>query len=82
MSRIRKRFEKILQNPKDIKWDELTPVLRFFDIKYEKPDGGSHWTVYHDSLDMHLSVPVHNNRVKPYYIKKIIEMIEEVKEED
>ncbi len=29
MSIIRKRFEKIFQNPKDIKWDELTPVLRF-----------------------------------------------------
>lgn len=82
MSKIRKRFERLLQNPKDIKWDELLPILRFFDIKFEEPDGSSHWIVYHDDSDVNLSIPVHNNRVKPIYIKRLIAMIEEIKEDD
>ena len=30
MSKIGKRFERLLQNPNDIKWDELLPILRSF----------------------------------------------------
>lgn len=82
MSKIRKRFERLLQNPNDIKWDELLPILRFFDIEYDEPDGGSHWIIYHKDSEMNLSILVHNNRVKPIYLKKIIQMIEEIKEDD
>ncbi|KGP76305.1 hypothetical protein JT05_05500 [Desulfosporosinus sp. Tol-M] len=52
MSKIGKRFERLLQNPNDIKWDELLPILRSFDIYYDEPDGGSHWIVYHKNLDI------------------------------
>jgi hypothetical protein len=38
--------------------------------------------VYHDDSDVNLSIPVHNNKVKQIYIKKLIAMIEEIKEDD
>lgn len=42
VSRIRKRFEKMLNNPVDIRWDELQPILRHYDCIVDKGSKGSH----------------------------------------
>ncbi|MHB1167255.1 MAG: type II toxin-antitoxin system HicA family toxin [Carboxydocellales bacterium] len=81
MSRIRKRFERLLNNPKESKWDELRTILEFFGLVCEPPDGGSHWTVFHPDLEDNVTVPVHNNRVKVVYVKKLIKLIEDREEE-
>jgi len=82
VSRIRKRFERILNNPKDIKWDELIPVLEFFGLICEPPDSSSHWVVYHPDYSENITVPVHNNRVKKPYVTKLIKLIQIICEED
>ncbi len=82
VSRIKKRFERIMNNPKDIKWNELRTVLESFSLICEPPGNGSHWTVYDSDSDTNLTVPVHNNRVKPVYVRKLIALISEVRGED
>jgi len=82
VSRIKKRFEKILNNPIEIKWNELLPVLEYHGLICESPDGGSHWAVFHPNFPSNITVPVHNNRVKKIYVKKIISLIENIIEGD
>lgn len=82
MSRIQKRFEKILNNPTEIKWNKLIPVLEYYGLVCEPPSGGSHWTVYHPDFSRNITVPIHNNRVKKIYVKKIMILIQDISEED
>lgn len=76
MSKVRKRFERILNNPKDAKWDELKTIAEYFGLVCESPDRDSHWVVYHPHFEPNISVPVHNNRVKVVYVKRILQLIE------
>lgn len=82
MTRIEKRFERILNNPKDIKWSELQTILKKFGLICEQPNSGSHWTVYDERSENNITVPVHNNRVKAIYVKKLIDLIKELREEN
>ncbi|MFC0188245.1 type II toxin-antitoxin system HicA family toxin [Fictibacillus aquaticus] len=82
MSRIRKRFEKIMNNPKDVKWDLFVTVIEHYGITVDNPSGGSHFIVYSDDDDEMIPVPVHNNRIKTVYAKKIIALIEKLNSEE
>jgi len=82
VSQVRKRFEKILNNPIDIKWNELLPVLEYYGLVCESPNGGSHWAVYHPNFPRNITVPVHKNRVKKIYVKKLMLLIQDTSEED
>jgi len=46
----------------------------------EEPDGDSHWVIYHENFPEwgQLTVPVHNNRAKPVYYKRIARLLEEI----
>ena len=81
VTKIEKRFERILNNPKDIKWSELQTILNKFGLKCEPPGSGSHWCVFDENTDANMTVPVHNNRVKAIYVKKLIALIKELMEE-
>ncbi|WP_418791713.1 hypothetical protein [Phosphitispora sp. TUW77] len=82
MTKIEKRFQKILNNPKDVKWAELQAVLNKFGLICEPPGSGSHWSVYDEKSGTIATVPVHNNRVKAIYVKKLIALIKEIREEE
>ena len=82
MTKIEKRFQRILNNPKDIKWSELQAVLNKFGLICEPPGSGSHWSVYDEKSDANMTVPVHNNRIKAIYVKKLIALIKEIREEN
>lgn len=84
MSKIRKRFERIMNNPKEIKWNELRVIAEHYGLTVENPKGGSHFIVYHheDPENTMIPVPVHSNRVKTIYVKKIIALIEETCSEE
>ncbi len=45
-----------------------------------KPRGGSHWVVYHrvqGDLPQE-TIPVHRNRVKPVYVRRLARLLEKV----
>ena len=72
MTKMLKRLERIINNPKDVKWNEMVSLLKFLGFVCEKPSRGSHWSVYHPDSEEIIIVPVHQNRVKPVYIKKLL----------
>lgn len=79
VSRVAKRLARLLQD-NGAKWDEVLKILRHYGLEIREPKGGSHWVVLHPSRKdtFPISVPVHNNRVKAVYIKKVIALLGEV----
>ena len=78
MSRIRKRFERLLNNPVGVKWDELTTIMEYFGCIVTPPSSGSHWIVSYPGLVKRISVPVHNNTVKSVYVKALMKLVQEI----
>lgn len=60
------------------KWDEVIAVLQSVGCVVREPGGGSHWIIYHPGADWQESVPVHSNRAKPVYSKKLRNRIKEL----
>ncbi|MEW6448695.1 MAG: type II toxin-antitoxin system HicA family toxin [Bacillota bacterium] len=61
----------------------MVTIVRYYGCIVKEPKGGSHWIIYHKKLPSYkLTIPVHNNRVKPVYIKRIAEFLEELTEEE
>jgi len=77
VAQIRKRFERMINNPKDVKWNELKVLAEHYGLTVKNPRGGSHFMVYHpdDPENTMIPVPVHSNKVKPYYVKRVIALI-------
>jgi predicted RNA binding protein YcfA (HicA-like mRNA interferase family) len=85
LSKIWKRFQRLLNNPNGVKWDELRTIAEHYGLTVKPPRKGSHYKVYYenDTENIMETIPVHNNRVKPVYVKKIISLIEQnISEED
>lgn len=80
MSRIEKRFERIINNPRQVKWDELSTIAKHYGLTVRNPSRGSHFIVYYsdDPENEMISVPVHNNETKAVYVKKIIALIKKM----
>ncbi|GAV23295.1 type II toxin-antitoxin system HicA family toxin [Carboxydothermus pertinax] len=79
MSKIKKRFQRILNNPTEAKWDQLKTILEHYGCYIVKGSKGSHWVVYHpEDMENNVTVPVHNNRVKAVYIRKLIQLLENI----
>lgn len=66
MTKREKLFDKIKNNPKSVTFSEIRTA-------------GSHQIFKRGSVTF--VVPVHNNKVKTVYIKRVIELIEAVKNE-
>jgi hypothetical protein len=64
----------IKNNPKDVKWDQFVTILEYCGLIVETPKSGSHIMVYHPSNqeETQIPAPLHNNRVKPIYIKNAL----------
>ncbi|MDI6780703.1 MAG: type II toxin-antitoxin system HicA family toxin [bacterium] len=79
MSKIEKLFEKIKNNPKNVRFDEIEQFL--LDIGFEERQarrGSSHYIFYHEKLEKNVVIPKphKDKQVKPIYIKKALMAIE------
>lgn len=77
MSRIDKRLERMRNNPRDWRIDELQSMAKRLGIDCRN-DGGSHHVFSHPGVDFDLSVPVHRP-IKPVYIRQFVALIERVR---
>lgn len=73
MKRAEKILEKMKNNPRDWRIEDLKTLARAFGIGWEQP-GTSHVTFRKERAG-HVSVPAHKP-IKPIYIKKFIQLIE------
>ncbi|UJL45613.1 type II toxin-antitoxin system HicA family toxin [Virgibacillus sp. NKC19-16] len=80
MSRIEKKFEKIIRSPDNTDWRELETLIKYYGCQVK--EGRSHKIVFHKIRNRPLTISVHGGKVKTVYVKEIIKLIEEIREED
>lgn len=73
MTRRLKVYDKVKNNPKDVKFNDLKNLLleKGFDLKRSS---GSHFIFSKDEIVF--VIPTHNNKVKEIYVKRVIDIIE------
>lgn len=74
MSKIDKILEKMRQNPRDWRIEDLKVIADRFEIDYRQP-GTSHMT-FRFPNGQKLSVPAHKP-IKPIYVKQFINLLDE-----
>ncbi len=74
MTKKEKLFEKIKNNPKNVSFSEITKLLLDENFILERVSGSHHIFKKDDIIFV---IPMHQNKVKTIYVKRVIEIIEE-----
>jgi predicted RNA binding protein YcfA (HicA-like mRNA interferase family) len=84
MSKRKKRLEKICQNPKNVSFEELRKVLEDYGFELDRIRGSHHtFRLERENSVINFVVPYARLPLKPIYIKRAVEIIDELnKEED
>ncbi len=78
MTQFDKLYNKIVHNPKDVKFEDLDKLLNRYGFECRQPHGGSsHYTYHHPKITEVLSIPK-VRPIKAVYVKKAIAAIEKV----
>ena len=75
MSKANKRIQKLRQNPKAVRFDEIDKLL--LSLGFEKRQRGSHATYI---LKGHgrITVPFKKSFILPVYVKEILNLLDEI----
>ncbi len=76
MSKREKRLEKIRQNPKNVRFDDLDRVLQDQGFERTQPRGGSSHYVYVRGEQV-ITVPYKRPFVKTVYVKEALKLLDE-----
>lgn len=80
LSKREKLIEKMRNNPKDIPFEELDALLKYYGCQSRQPkSGSSHYFYTHPVASEPLSIPK-ARPIKAIYIKRALQMIDEIKE--
>ena len=79
MVTLQKRLDKMRNNPRDWRIEDLQAIARVLGIEY-RSSGGSH-VVFRSSCGIHLTIPA-RRPIKPIYIGQFLELIDGMKEGD
>lgn len=75
MSKLKKLLQKIKNNPKQIRFEELDKILLHYGFTRRQPSGGSSHYVYFKANKV-ISIPFHQPHVKGFYVERAIELLE------
>lgn len=75
MSRIVKRIGKIIDNPKNVSFDELESILNYFGWVKRGKTSGSHF-VFEKEEEFPITIPKNKPFVKKHYVANVIEILE------
>jgi predicted RNA binding protein YcfA (HicA-like mRNA interferase family) len=75
MSKFEKRLQRLRQNPKHVRYEEIESIL--LHLGFEKRQQGSH-TTFTLPGQSPLTVPVKKPFVKPTYVKLLLEQLVEM----
>ncbi|GEO27316.1 hypothetical protein AAC03nite_31010 [Alicyclobacillus acidoterrestris] len=74
MSQFEKLLEKIKNNPRDIRFEELEKLLRRLGFNIRQPRGGSsHY--YFSNGQTSISIPRHGKYVGYVYVEQVIDIL-------
>ncbi len=79
MVRGAKLLERMRDNPRDWRIEDVAAVCAAFGIACTPPRKGSHYKVKPEGQAAMLTVPAHKP-IKPWYIGALVELIDRVKE--
>lgn len=71
--------EKMRCNPRNWRFEEVESLLQFYGFTMRRPKRGSHRIFTHPDLPNLLNVP-HAKPVKPVYVRKVVEFLDELSE--
>ncbi|WP_017300438.1 type II toxin-antitoxin system HicA family toxin [Nodosilinea nodulosa] len=74
MSKRDKLRERLKNNPADARFSDIRKLLEYEGFVLDRVTG-SHHVFLKD--DITFVIPVHNNKVKTVYVKRVIELIEQ-----
>ena len=80
MTKREKRVRKIFKNPKTVSFKEIDQVLKDFGFGVRQPRGGSSHHIYTKG-EIQIAVPYKRPFVREVYVKRVIELIGEPKDE-
>jgi HicA toxin of bacterial toxin-antitoxin, len=72
-----KLFERMRNNPRDWRIEDVVSVCNGFGIACTAPRKGSHYKVKHESMAEILTVPAHRP-IKPVYVRDLVQFIDGV----
>lgn len=75
MSQLQKLYERIKNNPKTVRFEELDKILIKAGFEKRQPRGGSSHYTYSIAGKMPLTVPFNQPYIKRIYVEKAIEAI-------
>ena len=74
--RKRKLLERLTNNPKGATFDDLRTLLFHEGFQLERVTGSHH---IFSNAEITFAIPVHSNRVKSVYVRRVIKLIEPAK---
>lgn len=78
MARGDKLLERMRQNPRDWRIDDVTALCSAFGLDLDRLSGGSHYGVSDPSQQRHLTVPF-ARPIKPVYIRQLVRFVDDVR---
>lgn len=80
MGKREKLIESIKNNPKDVAFEDIDNLLRYYGCSVrQKARGSSHYKYTHSSVDWILEIPK-GKPIKAIYAKRALEMVDAIKE--
>lgn len=76
MTKKDKLFEKIKNNPRNVRFSDLRKLLKEENFFLERISGSHHIFRKNEIIFI---IPVHNDQVKTVYVKRVLELIEDLK---
>jgi len=74
--RKQKLIDRLINNPKQATFEDLRTLLRYAGFRLDRVTGSHH--IFKKS-GITFVIPVHANRVKSVYVKRVIALIEQAK---
>ena len=79
MTKKEKLLRRLRNNPTDVSFQDLETLLFRFGFRFIRANGSHHLYEYEqDDIWRQVIIPVHGRKIKSVYVKKVIEIIDEL----